>query len=169
MALRNFLMGASSSLFAAGIAWLITEHNLIPGLVIAAAGIIGFIATYLFTKKSSPPAPPPLPVSVHQENKQEFNPTFISQFNPSIQIGLAHPTEAERHRIETLVVEFLKQYRKPDRSLPQPLSVIVKGTRRSDHRLTELDIVEALNSLCAKNLIIRKPMEIEGGYVYWLL
>jgi hypothetical protein len=171
--LRNFGMGVASSLIAAGFGLWITEpKHWISALVIAGAGVAAFVATYLLTKK---PAPPATPSTVHQDVKQEvspqvtINPQFNPQFNPSIQIGVAHPTEADHRRIESLVMEFLKQYRKLDRSFPQPLSVIVEGVRRSDPQLTELDIVEALNSLCTKKLIVRRPMEIEGGYVYWLL
>lgn len=170
--LRNLGMGIASSLIAAGIALGITEpKHWVSAVVITAAGVAAFVVTYLVTKKPSPPSQPiaPPPVSVHQENKQEFNPQFNPQFNPSIQIGVTRSTEEEHRRIELLVMEVLKQYRKPDRSLPQPLSVIVEGSRRSDPQFTELDIVEALNRLCSKGVAIRKPLETEGGYVYWLL
>jgi hypothetical protein len=72
-------MGVSSSLIAAAIAYWITDHNLVRTLVIGGTGIAGFLLTYLLTKR---PTPPTSPVSVHQENKQEFSPRNYVENKP---------------------------------------------------------------------------------------
>jgi hypothetical protein len=70
-------IGVSGSLIAAAIYYWITEHRLIPALVIGGAWIAGFILTWLFNKK---PAPTTVPPSITQNNRQEFNP----QINVSV-------------------------------------------------------------------------------------
>src|SRR5437016_14312135 len=80
MTVRNLGMGIAGNLIAAAVLWYVTGPN--TGLIIGGAGIALFIIVYFFTKKPVVhiPPPPPAPVSVHQENKQEFNPRLDIRF-----------------------------------------------------------------------------------------
>lgn len=84
--MRTLGMGVSSSLIAAAIAYWITDHHLITALVMGAAGIVGFVGTLLLSRKPQSPSP----VSVNQDNKQEFNPQV--NINPQFNLSLGNAT-----------------------------------------------------------------------------
>jgi hypothetical protein len=84
MTLRNFLIGVWSSLVAAGFVWWVTEHNLIPGLLMVIAGVIGLGLTQFFLKKPGiPNAASPI---VSQDVKLEVSPQVT--INPQVTIGI---------------------------------------------------------------------------------
>jgi len=87
-------MGVSSSLIASAIYYWITEHQLIPALLIAGAGVAGFLITHFLTKKKpeAPPPPPPPPRSVDQDVKQEVSPKIT--VNPTFNVGTPVPAAA---------------------------------------------------------------------------
>src|ERR1039458_187973 len=84
--------------------WLVPVLGVISGALYIAAIVLGFI----HLKRERERKLPPPPVTVHQENKQEFNP----QFNPTIQIGLPNvaveAAEQDKARRETLVMEYMQ-------------------------------------------------------------
>jgi hypothetical protein len=155
-------MGISGSLVATAIAFWIVESDHIHALVIGGTGVVVFILTPLFTKK-----PSSTPPSVHQENRQEVN------VNPQQHVYIGFPeqdhSEEKNLRHEQLIVDILKPYREPNRSIPQFRDSIVEAAKKVDPTITEVQVVSALERLRIKELVIRRPIEeADGGFMYWL-
>lgn len=90
MVIRNFGMGVSTSLVAAAIVDWVTQHNMVRALIIGGAGVIGFIVTYILTRK--PAVAKPAPVSVTQENNQDFRPH--TEIKPEFHISVGNSSAA---------------------------------------------------------------------------
>lgn len=118
--LRTFLMGASSSLFAAGVAWIITvPKNVIPGVAMIVAGAVAFALTYFLTKKTALPPAPASP-AIHQEA------TISPQISPQFNIHFGDNAAKEWEREEDLILTFMRNGSHP--TTPYELPEILKGT-----------------------------------------
>jgi len=125
----SVLLAAATTLF--GLAILIAKGDLLksaPGwlvpFVFTLSAVFFLLAAILAVvnwkrerkKDAVPPPsqpPPPPSVQVHQENKQEFNPTFSPTFNGQQNLYVGNPeasaAEQEKSRQESLVLEYMKK------------------------------------------------------------
>lgn len=95
-------MGVSSSLIAAAIVYWVTEHKLLPTLIIGGAGIAGAVLSWFFTRKAVASAPVSY-APINQDVKLEVSPhvSISPQFNAA-PVAIATPTPTtvpqEKHK-----------------------------------------------------------------------
>ena len=166
MSSGEFIAALAANLVVAGAVSYLKGPSF--GAICLTAGFLLMIAAYLLRRKPQTPSPPPPLPSQTIIQTQEFNP----QFHPTIQIGVPDPraslVEQEKLRHEHLAIEVLRPYRQADRIIPQLLATIFSAMRSSYPAITKLEVSDALDRLCIKGLVIKKPIEADGGYVYWL-
>jgi len=121
--LISVLLATATTLFGLAIAiakgdllksapgWLVPLLFTISAALYILAAILALMNWRRERKKDGTPPPPPAPpVEVHQENKQEFNPTFSPQQNVFIGTNPeAVAAERENQERETLVLEYMKK------------------------------------------------------------
>jgi hypothetical protein len=132
----------------------------IAGTLYIAAIVLGFI--HLKRERGSKPAPPPPPVTVHQENKQTFNP----QFNPTINVGTsdtrAMTIEQERAQQEELVLDYLRRQHELRPSMTHLLGSIASGVG-----MPPAETDQTLQRLYAKGLVFRSTINAPGDFIWW--
>lgn len=112
--------------------------------------------------------PLPLPVTVHQENKQEFNPRL--EFNPTIQIGASADTALaaqEKLSHENLILVSMREQHQKKPPGQRSLIYHIEGIASATH-LTMEKAREALESLYLKKLIYRSTVGDGRHFIYWL-
>ncbi len=105
MSLKNFLLGLAANFITGGIIGYLKGPNAF--LISIGIGFVLLIVAYTISKKQEvPPAPPAIP-SVHQENKQEFNPQFNPQQN--FYFGSHDPLAQLKLKLEEMVIGYMKR------------------------------------------------------------